>query len=60
MKDVVKKPKPTLESLMGSSLVITGKRFIERSKAAEKEAQIQKAIMDEAIEFERRNKRRNK
>lgn len=48
-----KKPKPTLESLLKDSKVITGKDLI--NKAQEKERQ--KVILDEAIEFERQNRR---
>jgi len=39
--------------------VITGKKLIERNKLAKEEADRQKAILEEAIEFERRN-RKNK
>jgi hypothetical protein len=39
--------------------VITGKKLIERNKLAKEEADKQKAILEEAIDFERRN-RKNK
>ena len=53
MRDSLKKPKPTLESLLSEHKVITGKDLIARHKEAEK----QKAILEEAIEFEQRNRR---
>ena len=54
MKDSPKKTKPTLESLLAEQQVITGKDLIERHKEAEK----QKALLKEDIEFEQRNRRR--
>lgn len=51
------KSKLTLESLLQVQQVITGKKLIEKVKAAKKEADRQKAILDEAIEFERRNRK---
>lgn len=59
MKDSPGKSKPTLESLLNDQQVITGKKLIERNKLAKEEADRQKAILEEAIEFERRN-RKNK
>ena len=59
MKDSPGKSKPTLESLLNDKQVITGKHLIKQQKEAELEAARQQAILDEAIEFERRN-RRNK
>ncbi len=58
MTALTKKPKPTLESLLENQQVVTGKRLIQHRKEAEQEAQRQKALIDEAIEFERRNRRR--
>lgn len=59
MKDSPGKSKPTLESLLKDQQVITGKRLIERNKAIAQELDRQKAILEEAIEYERRN-RKNK
>jgi len=53
------KSKPTLESLLNDQQLITGKKLIERNKLVKEEADRQKAILEEAIEFERRN-RKNK
>ena len=57
MKDSLGKSKPTLESLLNDQKVVTGKKLVERQRIAEEEAKRQKAILDEAIEFERRNRR---
>jgi len=38
--------------------VITGKKLIERNRLAKEEADRQKAILEEAIGFEQRNRRR--
>ena len=57
MKDSPGKSKPTLESLIMDHQVVTGKKLVERQRVAEQEAKRQKAILDEAIEFERRNRR---
>ncbi|MDH6502944.1 hypothetical protein [Polynucleobacter sphagniphilus] len=46
----VKKPKPTLESLLKESQVITGKDLIKRKEDKEKEM----ALFKEALEFEER------
>lgn len=54
MSDSRGKSKSTLESLLSEHQVITGKDLIERHKEAEK----QKALLQEAIEFEQRNRRR--
>lgn len=51
MNDSHGKSKPTLESLLGDQRVITGKELIKRHKEEEK----QKALFQEAIEFEQRN-----
>ena len=59
MKDSPGKSKPTLESLLNDNQVITGRHLIKRQKDAALEAARQKAILDEVIEFEQRN-RRNK
>ena len=53
MNDSLGKSKPTLESLLKDQQVISGKKLIERHKEAEK----QKALLLEAIEFEQRNRR---
>jgi len=53
VNDSLGKSKPTLESLLTDHQVVTGKVLIERHKEAEK----QKALLQEAIEFERRNRR---
>ena len=57
MKDSLEKGKPTLESLLNDKQVVTGKHLIKKQKEAALEAARQKAILDEAIEFERRNRR---
>ena len=56
-KDSPGKSKPTLESLLKDRQVITGKRLIERNRAIQEELDKQKAIFEEAIEFERRNRK---
>ena len=56
MNDSRGKSKPTLESLLNDHQVITGKDLIKRDKEAEK----QKALLQEAIEFEQRNRRAKK
>jgi uncharacterized membrane-anchored protein len=53
MKESPKKPKPTLGSLLKDQQVISGKELIKRRKEDER----QKAILEEAIEFERRNRK---
>lgn len=50
MKDSLKKAKPTLESLLRESQVITGKDLIKRKEDKEKEL----ALFQEASEFEER------
>ena len=45
--------KPTLDSLLKDQQVISGKDLIKRDKETEK----QKALLQEAIEFEQRNRR---
>ena len=57
MNDSLGKSKPTLESLLNIQQVITGKKLIERDRLAKQEADRQKAILEEAIEFEQRNRR---
>ncbi|QWD70388.1 hypothetical protein C2756_10935 [Polynucleobacter sp. UB-Siik-W21] len=54
MKDLCGKSKPTLDSLLKDQQVITGKDLIKRDKEAEN----QKALLQEAIEFEERNRRK--
>ena len=49
-----KKPKPTLESLLKESQVITGKDLIKLKEDKEREL----ALYQEAVEFEKRNPRR--
>jgi hypothetical protein len=53
MNDSQKKPKATLESLLGESKVITGKAMIERQKAKE----VEQELFQRAIEFEERNRK---
>lgn len=53
MNDSHGKSKPTLDSLLKDQQVITGKNLIKRAKETEK----QKALLEEAIEFEQRNRR---
>ena len=57
MKDSPGKSKPTLESLLNDQQVITGKYLIKQQKEAALEFARQKAILEDAIEFERRNRR---
>lgn len=57
MKDSPGKNKPTLESLLNDKQVVTGKHLIKQQTEAALEAARQKAILDEAIEFEQRNRR---
>ena len=59
MKDSLGKSKPTLESVLNDNQVITGRHLIKQQKEAALEAARQKAVLEEAIEFEQRN-RRNK
>ena len=54
MNDSHGKSKPTLDSLLKDQQVISGKDLIKRAKEAEK----QKALLQEAIEFEQRNRRK--
>lgn len=56
MNDSRGKSKPTLESLLNDHQVITGKDLIKQDKEAEK----QKALLQEAIEFEQRNRRQKR
>ena len=53
MNDSKKKSKLTLEALMTDHKVIRGKDLIARDKEVEK----QKVLLQEAIEFERRNRK---
>ena len=53
MNDSRGKSKPTLDSLLKDQQVISGKDLIERDKEADK----QRALLQEAIEFEQRNRR---
>lgn len=56
MTNLFKKAKPTLDSLLSEQKVITGKDLIKRHKEVER----QKALLQEAIEFEQRNRRNKK
>lgn len=56
MSDSHGKSKPTLDSLLKDQQVITGKDLIKREKEVEK----QKDLLQEAIEFEQRNRRTKK
>ncbi|CAM3681633.1 hypothetical protein [Polynucleobacter antarcticus] len=53
MNETQKKPKPTLESLLADQSIATGKDIIKRNI----EKVEQKALLEEAIEFEQRNRR---
>jgi uncharacterized membrane protein YgaE (UPF0421/DUF939 family) len=53
MKDSLKKPKPTLESLLAQNQVITGKDLIQRKEDKAKEM----ALFKEALEFEERHRK---
>jgi len=53
MKDSSKNPKPTLESLLKESQVITGKDLIKKKQEKDKEL----ALFQEAIEFEARHRK---
>jgi len=53
MKDSLKKPKPTLETLLAESQVITGKDLIQRKEDKAKEM----ALFKEALEFEERHRK---
>lgn len=52
MNDSPGKSKPTLESVLKDQQVLTGKGLIKRHKEEER----QKALLEEAIEFEQRNR----
>ena len=56
-KDSPGRSKPTLESLLNDQQVITGKHLIKQQKEAALEVARQKAVLEEAIEFEQRNRR---
>jgi hypothetical protein len=58
VSDSIGKSKPTLESLLNDQQLITGKKLIERDRLAKQEADRQKALLEEAIAFEQRNRRR--
>jgi hypothetical protein len=55
-KKTTKPPKKTLADLLQDKTVITGKEVIKRIKDAE----VEKQYLEEAIEFERRNRRTKK
>ncbi|MBT8572280.1 hypothetical protein G6726_05200 [Polynucleobacter paneuropaeus] len=52
---LARKLKPTLESLLKGSKVITGKDLIKRKEDKEKEL----ALFQEAVEFEERHRKPN-
>jgi hypothetical protein len=56
MKDSLKKPKPTFETLLKESQVVTGKDPIKRKDDKVKEL----ALFQEALEFEARHRMPNK
>ena len=56
MNDSPKKTKPSLESLLASSQVVTGKQVIEKAKAKAKQLE----EFAQAAEFESRNVRGKK
>ena len=51
--ELVKKPKPTLDSLLKDSQVITGKDLIKRKEDKDKEL----ALFQEALDFEKRHRK---
>lgn len=53
MKDSLKKPKQTLETLLAENQVITGKDLIRLKEKKAKEA----ALFNEALEFEKRHRK---
>ena len=53
LKDSLKKPKPTLETLLAESQVITGKDLIKRAEDRKKE----QVLFQEALEFEERHRK---
>ena len=55
MKDSLGRSKPTLETLLADQQVVTGKRLIELERLAKQEAEKQRELLQEAIEFEQRN-----
>lgn len=57
VNDSLGKSKPTLESLLKDQQLITGKKLIERDRLAKEAADKQRALLEEAIEFEQRNRR---
>jgi len=57
VKDSPGKSKPTLDSLLNDQQVMTGKKLIERDRLAKQEADKQRALLQEAIEFEQGNRR---
>ena len=57
MKDSPGKSKPTLELLLNDRQVIAGKHLIKQQKEVALETARQKAVLEEAIEFEQRNRR---
>lgn len=53
MKTIARKPKPTLESLLKESQVITGKDLLKRKENKAKEL----VLFQEALEFEQRHRK---
>jgi hypothetical protein len=43
--------------LLNDQQIITGKKLIERERYAKEEAEKQRAILEEVIEFEQRNRK---
>ena len=57
MKDSPGKSKPALETLLADQQVVTGKKLIELERLAKQEAEKRRELLQEAIEFEQRNRR---
>ena len=57
MKDSLGRSKPTLETLLADQQVVTGRKLIELERLAKQEAEKRRELLQEAIEFEQRNRR---
>lgn len=57
MKDSPRKAKATLESLLSDMQVVTGRHMLKQQEHSALEAARQKVILEEAIEFEKRNRK---
>jgi hypothetical protein len=55
MKHLPKRFKPTLESLLKDSQVLTGKDLLQKAKAKELELE----LFNKSVEFEERNRKNN-